>query len=132
MTYAREGIDELRRRTTMEVLEDHLLQVDEGTIDEDLERNYTVDVVVISRHGVLRGHDALRDLARLLQEELPDATFEYVTLLAEGEVAFLEWRAESEKTYVEDGADSFVVRDGRIVAQTIHYAVRERPYGSPQ
>lgn len=24
---------------------------------------------------------------------------------------------------VDDGADSFVVRDGRIVAQTIHYTV---------
>lgn len=39
-------------------------------------------------------------------------------------VGFLEWSATSPNgNYVNDGADSYVVRNDRIVAQTIHYTV---------
>jgi hypothetical protein len=31
------------------------------------------------------------------------------------------WKARSERFEVENGADSFVIRRGRIVAQTIFY-----------
>ena len=54
---------------------------------------------------------------------MPGATFEYTTQLVEGEVAFLEWTARSESVRVADGADSFFIRDGLVVAQTIHYTV---------
>jgi hypothetical protein len=39
-------------------------------------------------------------------------------------VCFLEWTARSDEAKIEDGADSFCIRDGRIVAQTIHYTVQ--------
>lgn len=39
------------------------------------------------------------------------------------EVAFLEWSGVSAENSVHDGADSFVVCDGRIRYQTIHYSV---------
>lgn len=44
-------------------------------------------------------------------------------MLVAGEMAFLEWTAASKKAIVEDGADSYLIRDGRIVAQTIHYTI---------
>jgi hypothetical protein len=44
-------------------------------------------------------------------------------VLVDGNVAFLEWTAEGEGAGVRDGVDTFVVRDGKIVAQTIHYTV---------
>ena len=34
-----------------------------------------------------------------------------------------EWTADGPTARVRDGADSFVIRDGRIVVQTIHYTV---------
>lgn len=34
--------------------------------------------------------------------------------------------AEAEHSRVRDGADSFVIEDGWIVAQTIHYTVEEK------
>lgn len=40
-----------------------------------------------------------------------------------GRFAFLEWTATETGAKVEDGADSFVIEDGKIVAQTIHYTV---------
>jgi hypothetical protein len=110
-------------RSAREVFDDHLWQGKCGSVDDDCARSYAEDVVILTGHGVYRGHDGVRHLARILREKLPGATFEYRTRLVEGEVCFLEWTARSEKARVEDGADSFCIRDGLIVAQTIHYTV---------
>jgi hypothetical protein len=61
-----------------------------------------------------------------LEEDLPGGDFEYLTRLTTGDYAFLEWRGQSKDIHVEDGADSFVIRDGRIVMQSIHYTLRHR------
>jgi hypothetical protein len=53
----------------------------------------------------------VRELARVLAEELPDALATYTNLLVEGRFAFLEGTADSGHTRVRDGADSFVVED---------------------
>lgn len=116
--------DEPRDRATEAVLEDHLWRSRHGTIDEDLRWNYAEDVILLTSKGRFRGHDGMRQLNETLLSELPGATFEYRTLLVEGEVGFLEWTARSEAARVTDGADSYVVRQGRIVAQTIHYTLR--------
>jgi hypothetical protein len=58
-----------------------------------------------------------------------NCTFEYRTRLVESELAFLEWTARADGTWVEDGADSFLIRDGRIIAQTIHYTIPGRRQG---
>jgi hypothetical protein len=44
------------------------------------------------------------------------------------------WTAISEVGQVRDGADSFVIRDGHIVAQTIHYTIEpfDRPLSSSE
>jgi hypothetical protein len=79
------------------------------------------DIVVLERRGIFRGRDGVREHARLLEEELPQAPYVYTNRLVKGRVAFLEWTAQAEHTRVRDGADSFVIEDGWIVAQTIHY-----------
>lgn len=79
--------------------------------------------MILTGRGGFRGQDGLHRLNRLLIEELPGAEFEYRTRLVEGELAFLERTAHAKGAVVEDGADSYVIRDGRIVAQTIHYTV---------
>lgn len=110
-------------RSPEEVLEDHLRQATEGSVDTDLESNYDPDVVVLRADGVLRGHDGLRAANDRLQRELPEATYRYRAKVVAGDVAFLEWEATSAAGEVRDGADSYVIRDGRIIAQTIHYTV---------
>jgi hypothetical protein len=82
--------------------------------------------VVLERRGVFRGHDGVRELARLLVAELPDGPYTYTNRLVEGRIAFLEWTAESEHARVRDGADSFLIEDGWIIAQTIHYTVEAK------
>ena len=116
-------MERTRARSAQVVLEDHLRESQQGTIEEDLPRNYAEDVVILTGRGIFRGHDGMRDLNRTLGEELPNAAFEYRTVLAEGEMAFLEWSARADGVRVSDGADSYLIRDGKIAAQTIHYTV---------
>lgn len=118
--------EELRARTACEVLDEHLRLSAENRFAEDIERNVSPDCVVLDRRGVFRGHAGVQELARWLGEELPDARFTYHTVLVEGRVGFLEWTADAEGSQVRDGADSYVIEDGWIVAQTIHYTVEPK------
>jgi hypothetical protein len=113
-------------RSAEEVLEDHLREAKEGSVEADLRKNFSEDLVVLTGRGAFRGHEGMRKLDRILQEELPKGNITYRTKLVVGEMAFLEWTAESEQAVVEDGADSYCIRDGRIVAQTIHYTVKKK------
>lgn len=117
-------MNEARTRSAEEVFNDHLRESQDGSVEDDLARNYADDLVVLTGRGLYRGHDGLRQLAQRLREELPNVQFEYRTRLVAGEMAFLEWTARGEHAVVEDGADSYLIRDGRIVAQTIHYTVK--------
>ena len=115
--------EDLRRRSAEEVFEDHLRLAGEHRFEADIARNVAPDIVILERRGIFRGREGARELARLLEQELPDAPYTYTNRLVEGRVAFLEWTAEAETARVRDGADSFVIERGWIVAQTIHYTV---------
>ena len=56
---------------------------------------------------------------------MPDARLAYLPKQVHGEMAFLEWQAESEGARVLDGTDSYLIRDGRIRVQTIHYTLTD-------
>jgi hypothetical protein len=60
--------ENLRARSSEEVFEDHLRLAGEHRFEEDIERNVSPDCVVLERRGVFRGHDGVRELARLLDE----------------------------------------------------------------
>lgn len=112
------------RRTTREVLDDHLRLAAEWDFETDLARNFAEEVVLLTSFGVFRGLDGVREKVRLLAEHLPGGRWTYRTVLAEGELGFLEWTGEADNgARVEDGADSYHIRDGRIRAMTIHYTV---------
>ncbi|MBQ1073165.1 hypothetical protein KBX06_08305 [Micromonospora sp. C31] len=117
-------VDEaLRARSAREVFDDHLRLAGEHRFAEDLARNVSPSCVVLERRGVFRGHAGVGELARLLEEELPGARYVYTNRLVEDRVAFLEWTAQIEGVQVRDGADSFLIEQGWIVAQTIHYTL---------
>lgn len=108
-------------RTTTDVLEDHLRRRAEGDLEGDLAHNYAEEIVLLCKDGVFQGCDAIRESAERLGLQIPNARFEYTSTQTHGENGFLEWRAESDDVVVNDGADSYVIRDGRIRVQTIHY-----------
>jgi hypothetical protein len=128
-------VNDLASRSAREVLDDHLniAQRWEGEADleaivrEDLRRNVAEDIVILTSRGTFHGHDGVMQLAQMLGEELPDhEAFQYTYTSVEGRMAFLEWAYEDRTTRVRDGADSYLIEDGKIVAQTIHYTVEQK------
>lgn len=64
-------------RTAQEVFDDHLRLSSERRFDEDIQRNFAPDCVVLTGRGEFRGYAGLRELARMLAEELPEGDWRY-------------------------------------------------------
>ena len=111
------------RRSAAEVLADHVRMREEGRLDADLERNYHADVVVLTGRRVFRGHDGMRECAAILAQAVHCDRVRFRTLITDDRMAFSEWTAEGEDARIDDGVDSYLIEDGCIVAQTIHYTV---------
>lgn len=110
-------------RDTRQVFEEHLAHADHGRIEQDINENFADDCVLLTSYGRFEGRDGVREAARLLAQQLPNPAFHYTQKSVAGEIAFLEWTGEGDGAQVKDGADSFLVRDGRIRIMTIHYTV---------
>ena len=128
-------MEDLSTRTAQEVLDDHLILTErfgveetwQRIVEEDIRRNVSEDMVILINRGTFRGHEGVRELARMLGEELPEQhAFEYTYRAVEGRMAFLEWAYEDANVRVRDGADSYLIEEGKIVAQTIHYTVEQK------
>lgn len=108
--------------TPEEVLKRHL-ELSRSHSEEDFLESYREDSFLIMQSGVRRGLEQIRTCYRQLNQELPNARFTYKAIIVEQDVGFLEWLAESDTHTVTDGADSYVIREGYIRAQTIHYTL---------
>lgn len=113
-------------RNAREVFDDHLSCADLGDVETDIRRNFSPECLLITSEGVFRGHNGIRQAARLLDSHLPEVVFEYTSRVVEGEMAFLEWTGKSAEAAVHDGADTFIVRDGKICAMTAHYTITKK------
>lgn len=112
---------QLSTRSAQQVFEDHLRLRLQGRLEEDLARNYAADVILLTVNSNDCGHDALRNSARRLRDQLPGAKFELIKKQVRERYALLIWRASSERFDAADGADTFFIQDGLIRLQTIHY-----------
>ena len=128
-------MEDLSTRTAQEVFDDHLNLTErfgveetwQRIVEEDIRRNVSEDMVILINRGTFRGHEGVRELARMLSEELPEhRAFEYTYRAVEGRMAYLEWAYEDANVRVRDGADSYLIEEGKIVAQTIHYTVEQK------
>ncbi len=105
------------------MLDDHLAMSLNGSVGDDIARNYAVDVAVVSNWAVEQGHDGVRKMAALLPSQLPKCTYAYKLRQVSAAIGMLQWTGHSPSGSVRDGVDSYVIRDGRIVAQTIFYTL---------
>ena len=112
-------------RTPQEIFQHHAEVLIGGDI-EGIVRDYADDAVFITPAGVLRGKDGVREGFVKLLGDVPSADWDVPTQIYEGDLLFIEWSADSEKTRVEDGIDTFVFRDGLIRAQTVRYTVLQK------
>jgi len=110
-------------RSTAEVFDDHLRRADRGDIDSDIAANFAADCVLLTTYGRFDGHAGVKRAAELLASQVPSAVYTYTQRVVHEDIAFLEWTAAGTGAFVRDGADSFLIDDGRIKIMTIHYTV---------
>jgi hypothetical protein len=114
----------LRARPSEDVLADHLRLRRSGDLEADLRRNYHPQVVILTAREVFRGHDGLRASAHRLWKALGEgSSYRYTYALADDRMALLEWSGSNDRLRVRSGVDSFLIEDGWIRVQTIHYRV---------
>jgi hypothetical protein len=107
-------------RGTTEVFQDHLLRRRENRLDADLERNYAEDVVLTSNHGTFFGRDGIRQSAAVLAKLVPTRAWVMDRLFYDKNVVYETWSAQVDGKLVT-GFDAFVIKDGKIAAQTVYY-----------
>ncbi len=77
---------------------------------------------MITPDGTLRGVDAIRGaFTELFTGLFKPGTYEFSmdSLQVEGEVAYIAWHADAPTASVPLGTDTFLVRDDKIVVQTL-------------
>ena len=104
---------------TKDVLDHHLKCFGEGDLKGILS-DYAPGAVLCTPVGPLRGADAIRQLFQVMITEFgkPGAAFSIKQYSVEGDYAYILWTAETADNVYEVGTDTFVVRDGKIVAQS--------------
>ena len=107
-------------RTPEEVFQHHAEALGAGDLDQ-IVADYADDAVFITPAGVRRGKDGIRAAFTQLLADVPDAAWDLKTQIYEDDVLFLEWAAEAAATFVEDGIDTFVFRDGLIRSGGRHH-----------
>jgi ketosteroid isomerase-like protein len=112
-------------RTPEEVFQHHA----EALGAEDLDAivaDYADDAVFITPDGVRRGAAEIRAAFAQLIADIPHASWDLKTQIYEADVLFLEWAADAEETFADDGIDTFIFRDGMIRLQTVRYTLQRK------
>jgi ketosteroid isomerase-like protein len=112
-------------RSPQEVFQHHAEVLIAGDL-EGIVDDYADDAVFITPTGVLRGKDGVREGFTKLLADVPNAEWQVPTQIFEGDILFIEWSAHAERTFVEDGIDTFVFRDGQIAVQTVRYTLQQK------
>lgn len=105
--------------STKDVVDHHLKCFGEGDLKGILS-DYTLGAVLFTPEGPLKGIDAIQELFQALIAEFgkPGATFSMKQQFVEGDHAYILWAAETADNVYEFATDTFIVQDGKIVAQS--------------
>jgi ketosteroid isomerase-like protein len=112
--------------STSDVLDRHLKSFAEYDVDGVL-ADYSSDAVLFVPTGPLKGRDAIKPLFQALVSEFakPGSSFTMQQRSIEGDHAYIVWTAETADNSYEFATDTFVVRNGKIVAQS--FAAKIKP-----
>ena len=113
--------------TTEEVLNHHLSAIGDADLEEIL-TDYTEESALILGKDVIRGIDSIRPLFKRFVTEVvpPGSHFEISSKEIQGDVAYIVWNAESEKFKISLGTDTFIIREGKILIQTVTLVMQEK------
>ena len=116
----------MKMDSTSDVLDRHLKSFAEHDID-GIVGDYSSDAVLFAPGGPLKGPKAIKPLFESLISEFakPGSSFTMLQRCVDGEHAYIVWTAETGDNSYEFATDTFVVRDGKIVAQS--FAAKIKP-----
>ncbi len=116
---------QIRSRSAEEVLISHRAALAAGDWDQ-VACNYTEDAVVITDGGVIEGRAntviALQQLSGFFGGTIPMVNEEVIVSIMNdrAEMARVLFSINSPCVDINDGADTYVIKNGRIQAQTAH------------
>jgi ketosteroid isomerase-like protein len=105
--------------STKDVIDHHLKAFGSRDLKGVLS-DYAPGAVFFTPQGPLQGPDAIRPLFQAMIAEFakPGAAFNLKQQYVERDFAYILWEAETADNVYELGTDTFVVQDGKIVAQS--------------
>jgi ketosteroid isomerase-like protein len=114
--------------TTQNILDQHLKSFADNDLNGVL-ADYSSDAVFFIPGASLKGPDAIKPFFEAFLSEFakPGASFTLRQQSVDGEHAYILWSAETADNSYEAATDTFVVRDGKIVAQS--FAAKITPKG---
>ena len=112
-------------RTPQQIFQHHAEALGAENID-GVVADYSDDAFFMTPAGVLRGKVGIREAFTKLLSDIPQAKWNLKTQLYETDILLLEWTADSAKTKIDDGIDTFVFKDGFIRAQIVRYTLQRK------
>jgi len=114
--------------STKDVVDNHLKSFGEGDLNGILS-DFAPMAILFAPDGPLEGVDAIRPLFKGLLAEFakPGSSFNLRHRSIIGDYAYILWTAETADNSYDLATDTFVVRDGKIVAQS--FAAKILPKG---
>ena len=107
--------------STETVLDHHLQSFGAGDMP-GLLADYNDASVVILPGAILRGVEQIKTglfVGLFAEFAKPGASFNLSQKVIEGEIAYITWSAETADNIYEFATDTFLIRDGTILVQTI-------------
>jgi ketosteroid isomerase-like protein len=116
----------VRTLSTSDVLDRHLKAFAEYNVDGVL-ADYSSDAVLFVPAGPLKGPKAIKPLFEALVSEFrkPGSSFTMHQRYVDGDHAYILWTAETVDNSYEFATDTFVVQNGKIIAQS--FAAKIKP-----
>lgn len=110
-----------------DVLNHHMTCVSRSDVDGIME-DYTDSSILFSPDGPLQGMAAIRQFFVTLTTEMMPAGTNFVSVRhdAVGDTVFLLWHAESNTMKFHLGAETLVIREGKIVTHSFAAAVQRK------
>ncbi len=114
-------------KSTNDVLDHHLKAIEHGNVNAVLS-DYAPDAVLFRSDGVFKGVAAIRPVFERFVAEFrtPGTTTKTKQRLVAGDYGYMVWTAETPDNIYELATDTFVVRDGKIVAQSFTAKVNSK------
>jgi len=112
-------------RTPQQVFQHHAETLGAEDLD-GIMADYSDDAFFITPAGIVRGKAGIRQAFTKLLSDVPKAKWNLKTQLYEKDILFLEWAADSARTKIDDGIDTFVFKDGLIRVQTVRYTLQKK------